>query len=105
MDDPGLAAEHGRAGLAPAGERARASLGHHGPEIEASGVAARRATASPSLVASDGHRAARPPHLDEAYRAVQARLGEGADALFDGRGSRSTAASGVATGVDLAERR
>jgi tyrosine-protein phosphatase YwqE len=37
-----------------------------------------------SLVASDGHRLARPPFLDEAYRAVADRLGERADSLFDG---------------------
>jgi protein-tyrosine phosphatase len=37
-----------------------------------------------SLVASDGHRAARPPHLDEAYALARERLGEAATALFDG---------------------
>jgi protein-tyrosine phosphatase len=59
-------------------------LGYHGAEIEASawrlledGLA--------DLVASDGHRRARPPELDEAYRVVKARVGEAADALFDGR--------------------
>jgi protein-tyrosine phosphatase len=36
------------------------------------------------LVASDGHRMSRPPFLDEAHRLVRARLGESADALFDG---------------------
>jgi protein-tyrosine phosphatase len=73
-------------------------VGYHGAEIEANawrllddGLA--------SLVASDGHRRARPPHLGEAFRAVQARLGEGADALFDGR------ALPAGDRVDLAERR
>jgi tyrosine-protein phosphatase YwqE len=37
------------------------------------------------LVGSDGHRTARPPLLDEAYRLVRERVGERADALFDGR--------------------
>jgi protein-tyrosine phosphatase len=59
-------------------------LGHHGPDIEATawdlvdrGVA--------DLVGSDGHRNTRPPLLDAAYRAVRQRVGERADALFDGR--------------------
>ena len=37
-----------------------------------------------AVVASDGHRAARPPHLDAAYRLVSARYGAAADGLFDG---------------------
>lgn len=37
-----------------------------------------------SLVASDGHRQARPPQLDEAYSLVARRVGETADRLFDG---------------------
>lgn len=54
------------------------------------------------LVASDGHRTSRPPFLDEAHRLARARLGEGADALFDG-----TALEGLVDrdGLDLAERR
>jgi protein-tyrosine phosphatase len=36
------------------------------------------------LVASDGHRTTRPPHLDSAYAAVRKRVGERARALFDG---------------------
>jgi len=59
-------------------------LGRHGPEIEAlawnlvdDNLAA--------LVGSDGHRAARPPFLDNAYRAVVAHVGETrARSLFDG---------------------
>jgi protein-tyrosine phosphatase len=59
-------------------------LGRHGSEIEAlawdlvddDGVA---------VVASDGHRPLRPPHLDEAYAAVVVRVGETrARSLFDG---------------------
>lgn len=36
------------------------------------------------LVASDGHRTTRPPHLDEAHALVRARLGEAGERLFDG---------------------
>ncbi len=36
------------------------------------------------LVASDGHRPSRPARLDAAFAAVEARVGEGATALFDG---------------------
>jgi protein-tyrosine phosphatase len=76
-------------------------LGYHGSEIEARAWKLIDAGHA-DLVASDGHRRARPPHLDEAYRAVQARLGEGAIALFDGR-AIPTLAGGDR--VDLAERR
>lgn len=59
-------------------------LGHHGPQIEAAGwELVDRGLAD--LVGSDGHRNTRPPLLDQAYRAVRARVGERADALFDGR--------------------
>jgi protein-tyrosine phosphatase len=59
-------------------------LGRHGEasaeagwELVESGLAA--------LVASDGHRPTRPPHLDEAWRLVSERLGpERARPLFDG---------------------
>jgi tyrosine-protein phosphatase YwqE len=37
-----------------------------------------------SIVASDGHRQARPPYLDEAYELARERVGEEADRLFDG---------------------
>lgn len=37
-----------------------------------------------SLVASDGHRQARPPHLDEVYALTVRRVGEAASRLFDG---------------------
>ena len=45
------------------------------------------------LVASDGHRQARPPHLDEAYALARERLGEDADRLFDGTALFSCASS------------
>jgi protein-tyrosine phosphatase len=58
-------------------------LGRHGVDAEAlgwqfleDGLAA--------VVASDGHRASRPPHLDDAYGLAVARLGEGARRFFDG---------------------
>jgi protein-tyrosine phosphatase len=99
-EDPGLAA-----GLRERGWllqlNATSLLGYHGSEVEVtawellgSGLA--------DLVGSDGHRRARPPHLEEAYRTVQARVGESAVGLFDGR-----ALSGLARSdrVDLAERR
>jgi protein-tyrosine phosphatase len=95
--DPGVAARlHERGWLLQM--NATSLLGYHGSEIEATawmllddGVV--------DLVGSDGHRTARPPHLDDAFRTVQARLGEGARALFDGR------ALPARDRVDLAERR
>jgi protein-tyrosine phosphatase len=96
-DDPGLATGlHERGWLLQM--NATSLLGYHGADIEAiawtlldDGVI--------DVVASDGHRTARPPHLDDAFRAVEARLGEGARALFDGR------ALPARDCVDLAERR
>lgn len=77
-------------------------LGYHGPEREQAGWRLVDEGVA-GLVASDGHRAARPPHLDGAYELARARVGEAADALFDGR------ALGVNLGrgdrVDLAQRR
>lgn len=59
-------------------------LGRHGAEIEA--LAWQFVDDSlVSLVASDGHRLARPPFLDDAYREVAVRVGETrARSLFDG---------------------
>ncbi|MDQ3857568.1 MAG: protein-tyrosine-phosphatase [Actinomycetota bacterium] len=82
IDDPGRAAAyHDRGWLLQV--NATSLLGYHGdaPERTAwllveEGLAA--------LVGSDGHRARRPPFLDEAYRAVRARVGEAGEALFDG---------------------
>jgi protein-tyrosine phosphatase len=59
-------------------------LGRHGPEIES--LAWRLLDENQvALVGSDGHRAARPPFLDDAYRAAVAHVGETrARSLFDG---------------------
>ena len=65
-------------------------IGRHGPRIQ--GLAWRLVEeGAASLVASDGHRLARPPFLDEAYELARARLGEDALRLFDG------SALGIAT--------
>jgi protein-tyrosine phosphatase len=74
-------------------------LGYHGSDREA--LAWRLVERGlVAVVASDGHRQARPPFLDEAHRVARERLGEErVDALFDG--SRLPAADAV----DLAERR
>ena len=96
-EDPGLAA-----GLRERGwllqVNATSLLGYHGSHIEATAWALID-DGIVDIVASDGHRTARPPHLDDAFRTVQRRLGEGARALFDGR------ALPARDRVDLAERR
>jgi protein-tyrosine phosphatase len=58
-------------------------LGYHGPEPEEYGWRFLREGVA-TVVASDGHRATRPPHLDEAYRRALADLGPQARSLFDG---------------------
>ena len=58
-------------------------LGAHGREQEEAGWRLMHAGHA-DLVASDGHRSSRPPFLDEAHRLARARVGEAADALFDG---------------------
>jgi protein-tyrosine phosphatase len=98
--DPGVAAAFRERGWLLQ-INATSIVGYHGPEIEASAWELIDAGHA-DLVASDGHRRARPPHLDEAYRAAQARLGESAIALFDGRAIPELARSDR---VDLAERR
>jgi protein-tyrosine phosphatase len=76
-------------------------LGSHGPAQEdAAWMLVEDGLAD--LVASDGHRTARPPFLDEAYRRVRERVGEEADALFDGS---AVARLARADGLDLAQRR
>jgi protein-tyrosine phosphatase len=82
LDDPGIAQE-----LAARGwllqVNATSILGLHGPGPEE--LAWRfLEDGTATLVASDGHRATRPPHLDAAYEKVAARLGERAAELFDG---------------------
>jgi protein-tyrosine phosphatase len=96
-EDPGLAVGlHERGWLLQM--NATSLLGYHGPQVEATAWALLD-DGIIDLVASDGHRTARPPRLDEAFRMAQARLGEGARALFDGR------ALPARDRVDLAERR
>jgi protein-tyrosine phosphatase len=76
-------------------------LGAHGPAQEdAAWTLVEDGLAD--LVASDGHRTARPPFLDDAYLRVRERVGEEADALFDGS---ALAALARADGLDLAQRR
>jgi protein-tyrosine phosphatase len=58
-------------------------VGRHGPEREALGwQLVSEGTAA--IVASDGHRATRPAHLDAACRLALGHLGPQAAALFDG---------------------
>ncbi|HLM36705.1 MAG TPA: CpsB/CapC family capsule biosynthesis tyrosine phosphatase [Gaiellaceae bacterium] len=59
-------------------------LGRHGPEAEELAWALIEANDA-AVVASDGHRLARPARIDEAYELVRARVGEEtARPLFDG---------------------
>jgi protein-tyrosine phosphatase len=58
-------------------------LGRHGREAEELGWRFLEDGLA-TVVGSDGHRATRPPQLDEAYARAVARLGEGARRLFDG---------------------
>jgi protein-tyrosine phosphatase len=97
LTDPGLAESlHERGWVLQV--NATSIVGYHGPDIEANAWRLLEEGLA-GLVASDGHRLARPAHVDEAYRRVKERLGERADALFDGR------ALPAGDRVDLAERR
>jgi protein-tyrosine phosphatase len=59
-------------------------LGRHGPEAETLAWAL-IAAGDAAVVASDGHRLARPARIDDAYELVRARVGEEAALpLFDG---------------------
>jgi protein-tyrosine phosphatase len=81
-DDPAaVAAFRGRGWLVQV--NATSLLGAHGGAQEEAGWRLLEAGLA-DLVASDGHRSARPPFLDEAHRLARARMGEGADALFAG---------------------
>jgi protein-tyrosine phosphatase len=77
-------------------------LGYHGRRCQdASWLLLERGLIA--LVASDGHRSARPPFLDDAYEAARGRLGdEAARPLFDG--SALGLALVARDRVDLAER-
>jgi protein-tyrosine phosphatase len=82
LDDPSIAEELAARGWTVQ-VNASSLTGRHGPEPEELGWSlVERGLAQ--VVASDGHRATRPAHLDEAYRLARARLGEGAISLFDG---------------------
>jgi protein-tyrosine phosphatase len=75
-------------------------LGSHGPAQEELAWALVEDGLA-DLVASDGHRTTRPPALDDVHRRVRDRVGEGADALFDGS---ALALLARADGLDLAQR-
>lgn len=57
--------------------------GRHGPEPEELAWSLLERGLG-KLVASDGHRTTRPPHLDEAHAVAEQRLGDRAVSLFDG---------------------
>jgi protein-tyrosine phosphatase len=82
LDDPGVARELAARGWAIQ-VNATSLTGRHGPEIEELGWSFVEAGVG-TVVASDGHRATRPPYLDDAFRLARDRLGELALSLFDG---------------------
>lgn len=82
LDDPFIAEELAARGWTLQ-VNATSLTGRHGEEPEALGWSlVDRGLAG--VVASDGHRATRPAHLDDAYRLARQRLGERALSLFDG---------------------
>ena len=96
LDDPFIAEELAARGWTLQ-VNATSLLGRHGHEPEECGWSlVERGLAG--VVASDGHRATRPAHLDEAYELAAVRLGERALSLFDG------SALGVATQSPTASR-
>ena len=82
LDDPGVAEELAGRGWALQ-VNGTSLLGLHGPGPEELAWLFLE-NGQASLVASDGHRATRPPHLDGAYEAAVARMGEDASRFFDG---------------------
>jgi protein-tyrosine phosphatase len=82
LENPGAAARLAERGW-PLQINATSILGRHGPTIEELAWRLLEDGAG-TIVASDGHRRTRPPHLDEAYLAAVDRLGEDAAHLFDG---------------------
>ena len=100
VHDPGIAA-----GLRARGwllqMNATSVLGYHGEAIELTAWQL-LGEGLVDLFGSDGHRTARPATLDDAYRVVEARVGEGARTLFDGSALAGLAAG---DGVDLAQGR
>jgi len=98
IEDPDLAAAYAERGWLLQ-VNATSLLGYHGPEPEEAGwLLVERGLAH--LVASDGHRGTRPPFLDEAHAKARRRVGERADALFDGTALEALARS-VASGQAL----
>ena len=96
LDDPFIAQEIAARGWTLQ-VNATSLLGRHGPEPEELGWSLlERGLAG--VVASDGHRATRPAHLDEAFKLAESRLGANALQLFDG------SALGVATPTCTASR-
>jgi protein-tyrosine phosphatase len=82
LADPGIADELAARGWTLQ-VNATSLLGRHGPEPEEVGwTLVERSVAG--IVASDGHRATRPAHLDDAYALAEERLGAAALPLFDG---------------------
>jgi protein-tyrosine phosphatase len=91
IDDPELAAAYSERGWLLQ-VNATSLLGYHGPDPFAAGwLLVERGLVD--LVASDGHRAARPPFLDAAYEAVRGRRGPAADPLFGGAALRRLSAT------------
>jgi tyrosine-protein phosphatase YwqE len=82
LSAPGLAAEIAARGWLVQ-VNGSSLTGWEGPQIEALGWRLLEAGTA-SLVASDGHRPARPPHLDEAHARAVERLGPDVSSLFDG---------------------
>jgi protein-tyrosine phosphatase len=82
LDDPSVARELAARGWTLQ-VNATSLTGRHGPDPERLGWSfIERGLAN--VVGSDGHRTARPAHLDDAYRLAHERLGERAISLFDG---------------------
>jgi protein-tyrosine phosphatase len=96
LDDPSVAEELAARGWTLQ-VNATSLLGRHGPEPEALGWSLLERELA-QVVASDGHRATRPAHLDAAYERAAETLGERALSLFDG------SALGVATPSRTASR-
>ncbi len=97
--DPGVArAYHERGWLLQV--NATSLLGRHGADAEEVGWFLVEAGAA-DLIGSDGHRARRPPFLDEAFAVARERVGEEANQLFDGSALRALPAR---RGADLAQR-
>jgi protein-tyrosine phosphatase len=82
LAEPGLTAEISERGWLVQ-VNGSSLTGWDGPEIEELGWRF-VGDGTASLVASDGHRPTRPPHLDAAHERAVERFGSGASRLFDG---------------------